>query len=150
MGVFAWLKRAMGATDTQDEPIEFAQGEERFQGLNMKEALDAHLAWNGRFEAMIKGEVTGRLRYSEVVSDDCCVLGQWIHGQARQAYGGSPEYAELKKVHAHFHETAGIVLQSIEKGALGRAREKLKALRTESGRVQLALAKLYASQQDQR
>ena len=149
LGILAWLKRITldGDIDDLDQPIHFEKGDEKFNGLNMKQALDAHLEWTRRFESMMKGEQVEKVKYNEVACDDACMLGKWIHGYAKQAYSTLPEYKELKNAHANFHLTAGNVVKHIDNADVLQAKEQLKAMRVYSGRVQLTLARLYAATQ---
>ncbi len=145
MGILSWLENVTRLNNIEElsQPICFCEGEEEFKGLNMKAALDAHLSWTRHFEEIIKGHYHEQIQVDDIASDDRCVLGKWIHGDAKQLLSHVAEYHELKNIHAHFHITAGYVASNIEKGEINEAREQLKAVQCQSGRVQLALARLY-------
>lgn len=152
MGILSWLKSVtQGGDEISDvitlRPVEFAAGEEEFSGLNMKEALDAHIAWTRRLEDQLKGRDAAHYPADAAAADHLCTLGKWIHGAARREFGALPEYGELLRVHAEFHAVVGAVLSEVQHREQVDAEQALKAVRQKSGDVQLALIRLYASVQ---
>ena len=148
MSILSWLKGvtagAESADDVSSKPIAFAEGEEEFHGLNMKDALDAHEKWYHRLEDKLNGTSNEVLDVATVACDDKCKLGMWIYSQGKNQFGNVPEYGELKSVHADFHLTAGSVLNNVLNGEGEQARDGLKKVRHKSGGVQLALVRLYS------
>jgi len=147
MSILSWLKRATignATAEFMEQPLEFAAGEEEFRGLNMRSALDAHVQWTHRLEAIINGTSSERLEVGQVASDCNCVLGKWIHGYAKQHFSELEDYRELKRVHADFHLTAGQVLNDLQHGQNTEAKDRLKQVRFKSGNVQLSLVRLYS------
>lgn len=149
MSILSWLKGVtQGGGDVTDaiarQPLHFAAGEEEFRGLNMKEALDAHIAWTRRLENHLKGD-DSHYEVAQVAADSFCTLGKWIHGAAKREFGATAEYAELRRVHAEFHMAVGAVLNDVDNGAVADTDQALKVVRHKSGAVQLALIRLYAS-----
>lgn len=146
MSILSWLKTVSVGGHAGElayqNPVDFAEGEENFRGLNMREALDAHIAWTHRLEARIKGHNDEPLDVRVVAADDRCALGEWIHNDARERFGGMTEYEDLKSIHAAFHLKAGEILEDVEDGKGGE--ERLRDIRRMSGDVQLALVRLYA------
>lgn len=150
MSILSWLKGVtQGGDDVAEamarQPMRFAAGEEKFRGLNMKEALDAHIAWTRRLESHLKGQDDARYEVAQVAADNLCTLGKWIHGAAKREFGSTSEYAELARVHADFHIAVGAVLNDVDNGVVADAEHALKTVRHKSGAVQLALIRLYAS-----
>lgn len=148
MSVLTWLKAVTQGDASADlihrERLHFAAGEQEFHGLDMKQALDAHVAWCRRLEAKLNGESDEALSIGNVAPDNLCTLGKWINGEAQRQFGGLPRLEELKRIHTEFHLKAGAILNDVLHGAQDNARAGLKSLRHESGRVQLALVRLYA------
>jgi len=150
MNILTWLKEVTsGATEAGAEAgeITFAEGEEQFNGLDMKAALDAHISWTHRLEGKLNGTNPERLHITIVASDWHCELGKWIHGSAKKRFGALPEYEELRQVHAEFHHKAGEILKSVSDASTEEARVNLKELRRQSAQVQLALVRLYSHAQ---
>lgn len=148
MGILGWLKRVTQSGQEHllhREPLTFAAGEEEFHGLNMKEALDAHLAWTRRIEDHLRGSSTSSHDVHRVSADNECVLGRWIHGPARERFATRTEYDYLRDTHAAFHREVGKVLANIQAGSVTDTTAALRTVRRSSSDVQLALITLYAS-----
>ena len=148
MSILSWLKNVTSGGNSaelmQGQQLQFAKGEEEFHGLDMKAALDAHMAWVHRVESKLSGANGEAVDIAEVAADHNCTLGKWIHGTGRQQFSGTPEYDELRKVHAAFHLMVGQVINDVQNGENEKARDGLKKIRHESGAVQLALIRLYS------
>jgi len=143
MSILSWLKNAVAGKP--QAPIEFKDDEKQLGSLDMKGAIDAHMAWKARLQAQIAGEADETLEVAAVASDRNCALGKWIFGEAKQGYGWMEEYATLRDAHARFHACAGAILKDAQKGARDAAEQALKGdLRRNSEAVQLALVRLYA------
>lgn len=148
MSILTWLKQAgssvtkTGLIDT--DSMTFAKGEEQFHGLDMKGALDAHMQWVRRLEGKISGENREQLDVATVASDCNCALGEWLHSTAKQQFGETADYQELRRVHADFHLKAGEILNNVLNGDQDKAKSNLKEVRYQSGNVQLSLVRLYS------
>lgn len=150
MSILTWLKEVTSggkAEFIEPDGMTFAEGEEQFHGLNMKDALDAHMDWTHRLEAKLNGSDREHLDVATVASDCNCDLGKWIHGSAKQQFGDVAEYQQLREVHADFHLKAGEILNNVVNAQRELARTNLKELRFQSGNVQLALVRLYSHAQ---
>jgi methyl-accepting chemotaxis protein len=148
MSILSWLKAVTEggskAEFIESSPMQFAKGEEMFHGLDMKQALDAHIAWLHRIETRLSGGHTENLDLVRVSGDHDCPLGKWIHDEAHQRFGNLQEYGELRDAHARFHLAVGEALNDIENGDGGRVRERMRTIRHKSGEVQLSLIRLYS------
>ncbi len=148
MSILTWLKTVTEGGNVpeliQSTQIQFAQGEESFHGLDMKHALNAHMAWVHRIETKLNNLTAENLDLSTVATDNHCMLGHWIHGEGKKRFGNLYEYQELYDVHADFHLTVGKALNDIENGYGMQVRDNLKLIRHKSGEVQLALIRLYS------
>ena len=147
MSVLNWLRQVTGVGATAnllEQPIQFAEEEARFYGLDMKGALDAHLAWSKRLEDVLSGKSDEQLEPSSVASDCECTLGKWIHGPARTKMGNTVDYEELLKVHADFHLSAAEVLKDFLHGQTYSAELNMRKLRVQSNMIQLALVRMFS------
>ena len=150
MSILSWFKHVtedQGSAELMEQPLTFGKGEEQFRGLNMKDALDAHMAWTRRLEGKLNGSNQEALEVAKVASDCECALGKWIHGQAKSEFSGSNDYDLLKRIHADFHLKAGEILNNVINGERDNAEKNLKEIRFQSGNVQLALVRLYSTTQ---
>ena len=89
--------------------------------MDFSEAITAHSQWRIRLQAAISGTSRENLDPKVVGVDDRCVLGQWIHGEAKQ-FSAVPEYAALVKEHRAFHQCAAQVLTQVATGKLEEAK----------------------------
>jgi len=124
--------------------MHFAENEKQFHGLNMKEVMDAHVAWTKRLEDVLSGVSHEQLDLATVASDCECSLGQWLYGPAKKLVGHTSEYDELLKVHADFHLNAAEVLKNFLQGKQQSAESNLRKLRSQSSMVQLSLVRLFS------
>ena len=114
-------------------------------GINIKTAMDAHVQWRHRLESFVLGTSQEGLQLDVVAADDQCLLGKWIHGEAKHKYGHLDLFSELIEVHAQFHLHAGAV---IEEARAGRREQAMALLQSGafprcSAKVKHLLAKLY-------
>lgn len=144
MAILEWLKRKTAGDDTA--VLQIDAHEQEFSGLNLKQVIDAHLAWKSRLLAVLDGTSAERLDPGVVQMDDQCILGKWLYGAAKPLYGRLPQYEALKQTHAAFHLSAGEVLRQFMGHNPEAARKLLRAgFSTLSDRIQLDLVRLYAA-----
>ena len=98
------LRRQVGAANE-------AQAEGEF---DLKAFTSAHLKWKTRLrDAIRSGE---KFDLDTVRRDDCCALGQWLHGPGRLRCGQQPLFSNLVSTHASFHQEAGRVAEAANRG----------------------------------
>lgn len=147
MSILGWLKSVVGGEEPKK--MQFAEHEHHFGSLDMRHAIEAHMAWKERLEAQIRGDAGETLQVALVAADHNCPLGKWIHGEGKDDFGSLPEYAELRKKHAEFHLCAGSILSHAHDGNKEAANQEIRHdLRHHSDAVQLALVRLYAKAQE--
>lgn len=88
------------------------------------DAVNAHIKWKSRLVDYIKGNSTEALEVARVSCDDKCDLGKWLYGPAT-SYARMPEYSELKKSHAAFHRSVGVIVQCVHDHHQDEATSKL-------------------------
>ncbi len=147
MGLRAWFARVIDSGDKTEtaasQAAEMNQAERDFQGLEMHDAIDAHLRWNDRLRAYVSGQSEESLDPETVSCDDKCVLGHWIYETAKPQYDGMEEFETLRSDHAEFHQTAGQIVRLKQQGNTEQASALFDPLRRQSGSVQLSLVGLY-------
>ena len=101
--------------------------------MNFDAAIVAHSEWKRKLKSYLLNPDES-LKSGEVAAHNKCPLGQWIEGEGRKQHGSMPEFAKLKTVHAHFHQTAGELVRKADSGqkvesevALGSDSEFCKA-----------------------
>lgn len=141
MGILDWLLKKDSNADSKDD-VDFDEGEEMFAGLNMKDAIDAHLAWYKKLERAIADKSAAGYEISNVAADNQCKLGIWVYKDAKK-FKTLPEYEALRKSHADFHMLAGEILILIRDGEFEQATQRVRRdLRRASDLVQLNLIRL--------
>ena len=92
-------------------------------GINLDTAIQAHANWRAKLRTAVTQKE--RLDADTVGRDDCCELGQWLHGAGSSQYGGKPSFVNLLGAHRQFHEEAGKVARMINQGAYDHAEKQL-------------------------
>jgi len=67
----------------------------------------------------------GDLRVETIRTDDQCLLGKWLHGDAKRAVGNPQAFTMLRDVHAEFHKAAAAILSLAR---AGKVREALRGM----------------------
>jgi len=83
--------------------------------MNFDDAITAHSQWRIRLQGAIAGTTQEKLDPAVVGADDQCLLGKWIHGEARQ-YAAEADYQALVQEHRAFHKRAAQVLALVSAG----------------------------------
>lgn len=91
-----------------------------------KTAIDAHVKWKERLHDYITGASKEALTVADVMSDEQCALGRWLHAEGREHYGHLPVFRRVEQVHHHFHECAAEVLEAAQAGNPGKAIDLLE------------------------
>lgn len=87
-------------------------------------AITAHALWKDELKTAID---QGRLPdLATVGADDRCDLGRWIYAEGK-VHQNLDEYQNLRSLHAHFHLTAGNVVELIAKGDNISARTEIES-----------------------
>ena len=83
--------------------------------------IGAHGLWKARLHAAIdSGKVDDNI--ADVHRDNVCSFGQWLYGASIPAeVRGSSNYAQVRNLHADFHQCAGKVLMLTKNGKKNEA-----------------------------
>jgi hypothetical protein len=84
------------------------------ENMNFDQAISAHSHWKSKLSAYIK-KPDRSLSASEVMLDNKCDLGQWIHGEGAK-FATLPEFQSLRSEHARFHKAAAEVIRKADSG----------------------------------
>lgn len=89
---------------------------------DIEHIIHAHGEWKTKFRDFLNGKAG--LDLSAVSQTNACTLGQWLDGSAQRML--SPDdYAEACRLHAHFHQIAGGIVQAIKEKDFQAARAAL-------------------------
>ena len=111
--------------------------------VRLDNAIRAHADWKTKLRTAIQKKEA--LDADTISRDDCCELGKWLHGKGRAQYGGRPSFTQLIDEHRNFHQQAGKVAQTINRGAYQEAEQQIasgSAFSEASQRVGRAIVQL--------
>jgi methyl-accepting chemotaxis protein len=69
--------------------------------MNLDNAVQTHAQWKTKLRSAISKHE--RMDLITLSRDDCCELGQWLHGEGRSSYGGRASHADCIHKHLAFH-----------------------------------------------
>jgi Chemoreceptor zinc-binding domain len=93
------------------------------QVMNLTNAIRAHTDWKIKLRGAISERAT--LDAKIIEKDDCCELGQWLLGEARERFRAVPAHEECVLAHAKFHRCAADVAEVINAGDYDQAERML-------------------------
>lgn len=87
-------------------------------------AIGAHSLWKGRLRSAID---TGTSEFdpTNVEPDNRCEFGKWLHETIDAANKGTPDYKDVRAMHAMFHKEAARILRLATTGKKDEARKLL-------------------------
>ncbi|PRD64223.1 hypothetical protein C6P64_15470 [Malikia granosa] len=95
----------------------------KVEGLDMDAFIDAHRQWKVKLREAIENHES--VDTETLKRDDCCALGQWIYGDGKRRFGGSPSFVDLLSQHRDFHQVAGGVAVMINARRFSDAEDAL-------------------------
>ena len=82
--------------------------------MNFDEAIQAHSNWKMKLSNYVK-KPDHSVNATVLGQDNACTLGKWLYGEGAK-YANLPEYQELKKCHALFHQSASAIVKRADSG----------------------------------
>lgn len=93
--------------------------------MDLNLAIQKHAEWKYKFRtAMTTHEP---MDVATVSKDNCCELGKWLHGEARDKHSHLKAYAKCVSAHAVFHTEAGKIAAMINSNHDVEAEQMLSA-----------------------
>ncbi|MBF0609596.1 MAG: HAMP domain-containing protein [Magnetococcales bacterium] len=96
--------------------------------FDVKAIKQAHLAWLGRLEQVIRGRTL--LKPEEVATGHDCAFGKWYDKEGTSRFGHMPKFQELGRVHMQVHETAREVVRLMVNTKPEEAKQKMEEFNT--------------------
>src|SRR3989344_1675301 len=93
------------------------------QGVDLDSAIKAHAQWRTKLRDAAKKHQ--QLDADTIRRDDCCELGRWLHGKGQGSYGALPAFQSLVDKHRDFHEVAGALAPTLNRGNYADAEQAL-------------------------
>jgi methyl-accepting chemotaxis protein len=120
------------------------QGGSSIDKEQVEKAIRAHGMWKTRLQQAIE---TGKMEVavSDVSVDNVCAFGKWFYGPSiPETVKHSPQYLQIKEMHAEFHKTAGKVADLALKNHKREA-EQLMATNGEFSKISFKLTSALLS-----
>jgi len=92
--------------------------------MDLNAATQAHSEWKVKLRVAITRKE--RLDAVTIGKDNCCALGQWLHGEGKQQFAKYKTFGDCLTRHATFHREAGAVAQTINSGDYAKANAMLE------------------------
>lgn len=87
--------------------------------FDFTKAISAHQQWRIDFRNAVARQLS--VDADRVRRDDCCELGQWLHGAGQSRWGRLPMFTSLLQSHKAFHAEAGKVAEMINQKRMAEA-----------------------------
>ena len=111
------------------------------QGFDLSQAVAAHAQWKTTLRnAALREEPLDAQRLRR---DDCCPLGQWLHGEGQKQWGSRPAFRALLDRHRAFHHAAGNVADTVNRGEYAQAQTMLQAGTAFSAATQAVIHEIH-------
>lgn len=91
--------------------------------MNLEEAVQRHAEWKVKFRSAISKKE--QMDAATIGKDNCCPVGQWLHGEGKTRWGSKPEFQKALDKHKAFHVQAGQVAGLINAGKYSEAEVSL-------------------------
>jgi hypothetical protein len=102
-----------------DDQLEVIKNE-----INVMDEIEAHIAWKLSLQNYLDGKSQGDIRLDQIMRDDLCDLGKWLHGPAKTVFGPNNKGIQmLTEQHARLHKAAGFVVKNIQEKKLSAAKQ---------------------------
>ncbi|CAK0764524.1 hypothetical protein WCLP8_360004 [uncultured Gammaproteobacteria bacterium] len=89
-------------------------------------AISCHSAWKTRLRLAIEAGAGG-LVVEDIVQDDRCAFGQWLHGPDFAQIGDDSDYQLVLYLHAQFHKVAAEIYALAKSGNVVAAKRAMGA-----------------------
>ena len=105
--------------------------------MHLGNAIAAHEEWKTTFRSAIEQQAI--VDAATVSVDNCCVLGEWLHGEGNALFGSLASHTHCVATHKVFHREAGRIAAAINDRNFVEA-ERMLAARAAFSNASNALA----------
>lgn len=93
--------------------------------MNLDNAVQTHAHWKTKLRSAISKHE--QLDLMTLSRDDCCELGQWLHGEGKSRYGKLNSHANCVHKHVVFHSEVTKVAKAVNANQFDAAESMLNA-----------------------
>jgi hypothetical protein len=105
--------------------------------MDLNNAAQTHAQWKVKLRAAIAKQQ--KMDVVTLSRDDCCELGQWLHGEGRTQFGRLGSHGDCVKKHVTFHSEVAKVATAVN-AAHYQAAENMLGAGTPYAQASSALA----------
>ena len=102
-----------------------ARGDNKDLDIDLDSAIKAHADWRSKLRSAATH--SEQVDADKICRDDQCPLGKWLHGSGQGKYGSRPAFVDLVGAHREFHDEAGKVARTVNRGAAQEAEKMLES-----------------------
>ena len=93
--------------------------------MNLDNAVETHAQWKTKLRtAIVKRE---QLDLPTLSRDDCCELGQWLHGPGKHRFGRLAAHGDCVHKHVIFHREVSKIAKAVNAQQFDLAERMLNA-----------------------
>ena len=92
--------------------------------FNVAAVKQAHLAWSGKLEQVIRGRI--EMQPEQVTSGHECEFGKWYDSQGRKRMGENPLAEQIGQVHLEVHDTAKVIAELVSRNIQDDAESRMR------------------------
>ncbi|MFZ6800502.1 CZB domain-containing protein [Undibacterium sp. Di24W] len=93
--------------------------------MNLDNAVETHAQWKTKLRtAIVKHEQLDLVTLSR---DDCCELGQWLHGPGKNSFGRLATHSDCVHKHVVFHREVSKIAKAVNAQQFDLAERMLNA-----------------------
>lgn len=93
--------------------------------MNLENAVQTHAQWKTKLRSAIAKHE--QLDLTTLSRDDCCELGQWLHGEGKSSFGKLASHGECMHKHVVFHSEVTKVAKAVNSKQFELAESMLDA-----------------------
>ncbi|MDZ7938450.1 MAG: CZB domain-containing protein [Rhodoferax sp.] len=93
--------------------------------MDLNNAVQKHAEWKIKLRSAISKHA--QMDVPTLARDDCCELGQWLHGEAKARFGTLGAHADCVRKHQVFHTEVAKVAAAVNAGRYTHADSLLGA-----------------------
>lgn len=93
--------------------------------MNLDNAVQTHAQWKTKLRSAISKHE--QLDLVTLSRDDCCELGQWLHGEGKLSFGRLTSHADCIRKHLTFHSEVTKVARAVNAKQFDTAEDMLNA-----------------------
>lgn len=93
--------------------------------MDLNNAVQKHAEWKIKLRSAISKHE--QMDVTTLSRDDCCELGQWLHGDAKARFGKHGAHADCVHKHQSFHHEVAKIATTVNAGRQAQAEDMLGA-----------------------